>query len=90
MHALTHAWSQSQVKLHGDAGDAYIILHTSSAGASSKLRHEIFFWLGKECGVDERAGAAMLAVELDKQLNAAGSDATISRLASIQSTATSN
>eukprot|EP00892_Ulva_mutabilis_P012906 jgi/Ulvmu1/9989/UM059_0038.1 len=68
---------QSTGEFH--AGDAYIILHTSSSGPSSKLSHEIHFWLGMDCGADERAGAAMLAVELDKQLNADGSDATISR-----------
>lgn len=85
LHAIVNASSQSPVKRHGHAGDAYIILHTSSAGASSKLSHEIHFWLGKECGMDERAGAAMLAVELDKQLNADGSDAKISRLVSVKS-----
>jgi len=78
---LVEAPCEVRVNRQWCAGDAYLILHTSSSGGSSKLAHEIHFWLGQACGADERAGAAILAVELDKQLNADGSDATISRSA---------
>uniref|UniRef100_A0A0K2UCV6 Gelsolin-like domain-containing protein n=1 Tax=Lepeophtheirus salmonis TaxID=72036 RepID=A0A0K2UCV6_LEPSM len=50
-------------------GDSYIVLKTSER--SSRLRNDIFFWLGSETSQDESGTAAIKSVELDEQLSGA-------------------
>jgi len=58
-------------KHHGRfySGDAYILLHTKKV--SSKLTHDIYFWLGEASSIDEQGSASILAVELDNSLGGA-------------------
>ena len=52
-------------KEHGRfyTGDSYIIL--SSKKDKSKLKHDVFYWLGERVAIDEQGAAAIMAVELD-------------------------
>ncbi|KAJ8290637.1 hypothetical protein GJAV_G00015600 [Gymnothorax javanicus] len=44
-------------------GDAYLILHTAKQKES--YSYDLHFWLGNECSQDERAAAAIFAVQMD-------------------------
>lgn len=55
-------------------GDSYVVLHSYGTKVlegeteEEKLRHEIFFWLGRETTADEAGTAAYKTVELDEFL----------------------
>ncbi|UNI16551.1 hypothetical protein JDV02_002977 [Purpureocillium takamizusanense] len=65
-------WPQAR---HGEFydGDSYIVLHSYRVGSadSSKLGHDIFFWLGAHTTQDEAGTAAYKTVELDEFLHGA-------------------
>jgi hypothetical protein len=48
-------------------GDSYIVLHTKPDGTA--IRHDIFFWIGKDSSQDEYGVAAYKTVELDDHIN---------------------
>lgn len=53
-------------------GDSYIVLHTYTEGRfSSKLLHDVHFWLGTKTTQDEMGTAAYKTVELDDLLDGA-------------------
>jgi len=51
------------------SGDSYIILHTFKEPDANKLKHDLFFWLGKTTSQDEMGTAAYKTVELDTLLD---------------------
>eukprot|EP00096_Caligus_rogercresseyi_P009674 TRINITY_DN331_c0_g1_i1.p1 TRINITY_DN331_c0_g1~~TRINITY_DN331_c0_g1_i1.p1 ORF type:complete len:714 (+),score=208.62 TRINITY_DN331_c0_g1_i1:189-2330(+) len=54
---------------HFYTGDSYIVLKTTDK--NTRLRNDIFFWLGSETSQDESGTAAIKSVELDDQLSGA-------------------
>ena len=53
-------------------GDSYIVLSSTRLGDdNTKLRHEVFFWLGNKTTQDEAGTAAYKTVELDEFLHGA-------------------
>ena len=55
-------------KEHGRfySGDTYILL--ASQKVKSKLKHDIFFWIGESTSRDEQGAAAIMVIELDEIL----------------------
>jgi gelsolin len=59
------------LKRRQSSGDSYILLATTSKGASREWA--IHFWLGAETTADEAGTAAYKAVELDEALGGGAS-----------------
>jgi hypothetical protein len=52
------------------AGDSYIILYSYN-NASGKPSWIIYFWQGRDSSLDEKASAALIAVQMDQELGGA-------------------
>ena len=60
-------WPKNQYG-HFYNGDSFIVLSTKKDKESSKLHHDIYYWLGSESSQDETGVAAYKTVELDALL----------------------